>query len=38
MEQHYIHNKTIIDEKGIHKQCVEYTVDGQCSSYVTMIT
>ena len=38
MGQHYIHNKTVIDDKGIHKPCVEYTVDGQCSSYVTMLT
>ena len=38
MGQHYIHNKTIVDDKGIHKPCVEYTVDGQCSSYVTMLT
>ena len=38
MGQHYIHNKTIVDDRGIHKPCVEYTVDGQCSSYVTMIT
>ena len=38
MSQHFIHNKTIVDDKGIHKPCVEYTVDGQCSSYITMLT
>ena len=38
MGQHYIHNKTIVDDRGIHKPCVEYTVDGQCSSYMTVMT
>ena len=38
MSQHFVHNKTIVDDRGIHKPYVEYTVDGQCSSYVTMIT
>lgn len=38
MGQHYIHNKTIVDDKGIHKPYVEYTVDGRCSSYMTVMT
>ena len=38
MGQHYIQNKTIVDDKGIHKPCVEYTADGQCSSYTTVMT
>lgn len=38
MEQHYIHNKTIVNDKGIHKPCVEYTVEGTCSSYTTVMT
>lgn len=38
MSQHFVHNKTIVDDKGIHKPYVEYTVDGTCSSYITMLT
>ena len=38
MSQHFVHNKTIIDDRGIHKPYVEYTVDGTCSQYMMMLS
>lgn len=38
MSQHFVHNKTIVDDKGIHKPYIEYTVDGTCSQYTTVMT
>ena len=38
MSQHFVHNKTIVDDRGIRKPYVEYTVDGTCSQYTTVMT